>query len=728
VVHHFFRAGGRPFRNPFLQEPVMSHAVARSAASALIVFLGCLATSVADDTDAKSEPRVDFYGDPLPDGAVARLGTVRYRACAGAGRIEFLADGRTLLGCDDRRLVWLDVPTGETIKAVDIEGDSATLLAVTKDRSLAAVNTRTRLPDLDESVSGTVFVDTTTGNVRSRLDYSGETARFGFTAACFTPDGVRLVTGDHEGVLRVWSVSSGREKSSHVLATSDEVKSIDVSFDDQWVITSQYRAAYRWQWRTAKEPISCGRPDERVVSVALAPDGRTVATGADQYGDVRLFDVETGREIRKLTAPGRYYYPDQMAFTSDGSMLAVPSYNRLIGAHPESPGELDVWDVESGELVRALPFPEGLRRVAISPDDRWIAAGVYEGTIAAWDLVSGQSVSDGFFGHVNRFGTLAVSPDGTQIATAGNSGLAVLWDAKTGRAVHVLRHHPGKIVWGLAFSPDGNLVATSAFDDTVVIWNRETGERVYTLQGHGELGGMRAVGFTPDSGRLLSFGDDWFLRVFDVQTGKALLEHAIRPSGLPLKSNVYGSVNLQDDERLLLSLTPAADFTADGKSMVLSAGPDLYVFDVETGTERRRSQSGLADQQFALSADGTRLAALRRESATENADGAGSSRTMSIQIMQLGSGEVKRTIPIPDAFSARMAFSPDGSKLATTSDVIRVYDTTTGREVARIEPQIRASYGVTFTPDGERLVVCHADTTALIWEWRRFLIDEEADR
>lgn len=687
------------------------HIAIIAAAFAMTVMIDL--SAAAEDHEQPAQ-RVDIYGDPLPEGAIARLGTVRYRLCAGAGRIEFLADGRTLLGCDAKRLVWLDVPTGRTVQAVDVEGDYGSLLAVSRDGSLAAVRTRESLQDVDATVWGLVIMDTSDGALRSRLDYRGSSAREIIKAACFVPDGTRLVSCDLSGVLRTWNVATGRQELVRTLPSPTEVNRIACSVDGKWLIACSRRAAYRWEWQTANEPLPFGRPDDRIVTIEFSPDGRTIAMGTDGDGGIRLYDVETGREIRSLTAPKRYYYPDQLAFTSDGSRIAAPSSNSLRGNHPELPGELDVWDVDSGELLHAFRFPEKLRRVAISPDDRWMAATVFEGTVSAWDLASGESVGDRFFGHVNRFGTLAVSPDGEQVATAGNEGLVVLWDARTGQPVHVLRHHPGKMVRGLAFSQDGNFIATSALDDTIVIWDRGAGERIYTLRGHGELGGQREVAFSPDSRRLLSFGDDWFLRVFDVGTGKALIEHAIRPSALPLKSNIDGSVDLVSDQRLFLSLTPESRFTSDGRTLVLAAGPDVYGFDVETGSERMRHTLDASLNGFALSYDGTRLATVVR------------SQAPTVQVRRLGSGEIEHTFPVPDEFSPRLAFSPNGSKLAMAGTGLRVYDIATGREIARIEPQPRVSFGLTFTPDGNRLVAPHADATALIWDWRQFLIDEEA--
>jgi WD40 repeat protein len=357
---------------------------------------------------------------------------------------------------------------------------------------------------------------------------------------------------------------------------------------------------------------------------------------------------------------------------------------------------------------------------------------MFEGTIAVWDLEQGNRVGGEFFGHLDSFGTLGVSPDGKQVVTAGNDGLAVQWETETGRPVHVLRHWPGKMVRAVAFSPDGRWIATSALDDTLGIWDRVSGERAFTLIGHGELGGRRTLRFTSDSRRLLSFGDDWFLRAFNVKTGKAELEHAIRPSGLPLKENPDGSVNRDDDDRMMMNLftPPSGHFTPDGNTFVLTVGTNAYVFDIQKGTEVARYDVGNGRDESALSPDGTRLATLRRGPSIQTPLLGGGIRSeqgsaYAVDIRNVATGNLETTLEVPPTFASTITFSPDGTKLTTSQGDIRVFDIASGRELARIEPEPRAVWGVAFTPDGERLVVSHADATALVWDWRQFPVMEE---
>ena len=66
---------------------------------AIVLILSLGYSSFAEDkpaTEGEKLVRRDLYGDPLPDGAVARLGTLRWRAAKGVEALAFAPDGNTI--------------------------------------------------------------------------------------------------------------------------------------------------------------------------------------------------------------------------------------------------------------------------------------------------------------------------------------------------------------------------------------------------------------------------------------------------------------------------------------------------------------------------------------------------------------------------------------------------------------------------------------------------------
>src|SRR5262249_45639390 len=98
--------------------------------------------------------RVDRYGDPLPAGAVARLGTTRLRSAHTITAVHFSADGRTVVGSgwDNTTRAW-DAATGRLLHQLSLSEEQRGPLAVSPDgRTVAAAgrkqDRRLRLWDL----------------------------------------------------------------------------------------------------------------------------------------------------------------------------------------------------------------------------------------------------------------------------------------------------------------------------------------------------------------------------------------------------------------------------------------------------------------------------------------------------------------------------------------------------------------------------------------------------
>jgi WD40 repeat protein len=664
---------------------------------------------------ADGRPRTDRHGDPLPAGAVARLGTVRFRSGGyGLEGLGFLADGKTLVTVprEGHVLQLWEADTGRLRREISTGDLSVRGFGLSPDGKYAAVGGFLPFTQGEPIVGAVRVLDLAAGKAVRTFPRTGQDTDH--CSFAFTPDGKALVSLGDSGALRVEEVATGVELLRQQFPR-DILPEVAVSPDGSTVAVASgpnTRKLYVWKWEAGEEPRQLPVGDFVARWVAFSPDGKLLAATSDREGTVRLWDVAGGQPRHRLHLPGgQGSTTGAPTFTPDGKVLAL--VGTVYSRHEQSES-IHLWDPATGRYRGRLDPGGG--RLAASPDSRLLAAGG-PGRILVWDLASGKPLLPDEEAHHDHVGRVAVSARGV-VATASDDGTVRLWDLATG--AHRLRlGHGGYTVRAVAFAPDGRTLASSGLDDTVRLWEADTGREVYRLAGHGELGGYRTLAFTPGGKRLLSWGDDFYLRVWDVANGKALSEYRLRPTGVKVPEE---DDEPADREMRFFNLGPGV-FSPDGKRFVLALPKGTFVFDVETGKELRTIETGLRNaESLAVSPDGKRLLAGGWGAAIQTKLPDGRTRLSTAEehplgLWDLASGKPVRQVLLPGATSGPVAFSADSKTYAAAVDrAIRLWDTDTGEERPGVSGVPAAVSALAFSPDGRLLVSALQDTTALVWD------------
>jgi WD40 repeat protein len=215
-----------------------------------------------------------------------------------------------------------------------------------------------------------------------------------------------------------------------------------------------------------------------------------------------------------------------VAFSPDGRYLATGRRFMPHASHNES---VNIWDAESGRLIRNLPGPAGpnkiendVKSVAFSPDSRYLAVGYAVqpkgASVHLFDVETGARLR---VMHPSRVpgGPLFFLDRGALLGYGELGGDCYVYDVNTGEKVQQL-HAPGVC----ALSPDGRYIATGA--RLLRIIDRETGREIKTLGE--ETGYYRAFAFSPDS-RYLAAYSDGSLVLWDVTAGRKVRELKAQP-------------------------------------------------------------------------------------------------------------------------------------------------------------------------------------------------------
>jgi RNA polymerase sigma factor (sigma-70 family) len=635
-----------------------------------------------DGPPPPAAPRTDPDGDPLPDGALARLGSTRFRPGDHVPFLRFTPDGSKLVTQSDSGLRVWDAANGRELRrfgpacgiasrGVDLSADGK--LALTADNQASCT---LRLWDVG------------TGK---ELRQCGSTANFG--QARLAPDGKTVAATAPGGEVELRDVTTGERR--HTLKGQDASNAL----------------------------------------INFSADGKTLVVGADKT--IRLWDVATGEGRRRVDCPEPVAL---VALSPDGKLLASVGYRPPKAVAPGVTANLPdnrvrVWDATTGKELRSLvpdtkaTAPPGLVAVAFAPDGKTAVTIGIDNVLRVWDAATGRPLRS-FVGCSTNLGALALSADG-KLAAFANGGTAVrVLDLATGKDRGPAASHGGG-VYAAAVTPDGRTVFTAGGDNVIFAWDAATGKEVRRLLGSERW--VAALALSPDGRLLYSGGADGKLRVWQTADGKE------RP---PLAGDGNASaprmLALSADGKLLVTTRAGkgpglidaasgqavrplawlegrscrgAGFAADGRTLVAwDEDQEFHIFDVATGKSRGRFPfAGDEDKRLsyaaAVSPDGGLIAF------------GSQGRFLVVREVETGK-EVCRFDRLPDGVSA-LAFSPDGRSLAWggwADPTVHLIELATRGERHHFTGHRGRVLSLHFSPDGRVLVSGGNDATALVWD------------
>jgi WD40 repeat protein len=292
--------------------------------------------------------------------------------------------------------------------------------------------------------------------------------------ACFSPDGKHLASASFDKTIKVWDSRSGQELLSFKGHTG-YVFGVCFSPDGKRLASSSQDGTVKvWDAHSGQVLLALKGTDRGtgdVFDVCFSPDGRRLAACGgglltEPGGVVKVWDSRTGQQI--LSLQGYVGNIRTVCFSPDGTRLAsARGWDDL--EKNQQFGEVKVWDARTGREVLSLKAHTGdVMSVCFSPDGKRLASDSGD-AVRVWDAQTGQELLT-LKGHSMRVTSVCYSPDGKRLASASWDGTVKVWDAQTGQELLTLKGHDNAI-YNVCFSPDGTRLATASADRTAKVWD-----------------------------------------------------------------------------------------------------------------------------------------------------------------------------------------------------------------------------------------------------------------
>ncbi|TFG04093.1 MAG: hypothetical protein EU539_11555 [Promethearchaeota archaeon] len=334
-----------------------------------------------------------------------------------------------------------------------------------------------------------------------------------------------LILGSVLIIPTIIIISMANNPPSWIYTTDDEVASVDISANGEWIVANSIpittlpsprnlmvfkkeSATIQWTFPISAYPSSGMR-------VAISADGNYIAA-TDFYETIYLFDTTSGTQLWNYTTTGAI---STIAISHNGDYIAVgghvgpTSTTRIYLFNKLSP--IPIWnttdfgyqvDISSnGEYIisantedmylfhrssanpvvnYSIPLSSTLIYSAvISSDASRVAVGYHDYHLAVYpQLVETQSWNY----HTNGFiYDVDISGDGSYIVAGSGDDNVYLFDSMS--SIPLWTYQTGDEVWSVAISEDGNYIVAGSDDDSIYLFNRNFSSPLEIVSTNGNI-------------------------------------------------------------------------------------------------------------------------------------------------------------------------------------------------------------------------------------------------
>lgn len=563
------------------------------------------------------------------------------------------------------------------------------------------------------------------------------------SSAVFSPDGKRIVSGSGDNTIRLWDVASGDAIGRPLEYHSQEVLCVTFSRDGKRIASGSYDNSIKILDAQKLSVISIiDRPieslEDGINSVAFSEDGKRVVSGSTR-GMMCIWNCETGAPISEALLA--HSWPIRsVVYSPDGLYIASGSGDSTI----------KLWDGKTGALIGAplKGHTQDVESVCFSADSKKIASGSSDGSICLWDVQTRSKLGESLLGHADWIYSVAFAPNGGSILSASLDGSVRAWDIQHTAAADAKPHHQSNNkVNFVACSPGGQFIASSFGGSQINVWNLRTGLLQCLLQdglSHSDTRSLSMV-FLSDNQHLISCSSTGFIGLWNVSSGH--LSSVTHLSATEEHNRVASTIALSRDDSLIAlgsqdgfihlvnmdqgrifpgegfkghkSQVNSVTFSPDNSKLVSGSNDQLVtIWNVQDINPNPTPEKPAVGRVLSGHSGGVNSVAISPDGRWVAAS---STRGFAVCIWEITTGELIHRLENYLQIAKSVTFSPDGQYVVYGgAQTVTIWSTQTGKDVSknthfRRQPSKWLDF-VTFSPNGERIMVGYNDKTVHVWD------------
>ena len=335
------------------------------------------------------------------------------------------------------------------------------------------------------------------------------------------------LTPEELGLLKLWIDAGAKDDSAEVPEPASltlgelpagvrPIVAVDLTGDGKLVAAGRGNRVFLYDVASGKELASLGGHKDIIQSLRFSPDGKKLAAGSYEYATVWDLPGDLSTPIGEPKRFGPHAFRVlAIDFSPDGKKLATG------GGEPSRSGEVKVWDLASGNLLRSLDalHTDTVFGLRFSPDGANLASASADKFLKVTRVEDGKDLKS-FEGHTHHVLAVDWSGDGKQLVTGGADNVLKVWDFASGEQLRTLQA-AGKQVTAVRWVPGRPLVAGASGDSTVKYWNPNgNGNVVRTFTGPGDY--VFGVATSKDGKVVAAGGADGNLFLWNGDDGKVI--------------------------------------------------------------------------------------------------------------------------------------------------------------------------------------------------------------